>query len=200
MNAQSIFKSEQIPAGQSKAYAVTGSSFYIQAASGLVDVQFDDSPNLRMAPGQSAESDPGDTYEKITLTNPDTSSALTITFYAGTLAVGTRTPYTFVKPAPTYFVPYTYSVTKAAQTVPPITNLRAGKSVADTMSHVIITFNTSTSDGLWIENVSATVGMVIPFATPIQLTLRDQFYLRNASGSATDPLTVRVMIFYNYDS
>jgi len=194
MKSQSAFKSLVIPASLEIPVAITGSSFYLEAATGAVDVQFDEGGTIRCKAGQTIDLPPGDFFKQIIFRNPDSSSSLTIQYYAGTVSVGTRTPYVFTKPAPTYFKPFTYTLTSAADTLPPIANTRAGKTITDTVSHVILSNNDVVS--MHIRDAGGTVGLVLPAGSIVQLTVTDQLYLRSAGAN----ITVRAMVFFNYDS
>lgn len=200
MKAESTFKTEVIPAGQSKTYTITGRAFYIQNSTGLVDVQFDDNPNCRMSSGQTAEAPDGDPgFERFTLTNPDTASSVTVTFYAGTLSIGTRTPYVFTKPSPTYLVGTAYTggsqITTAADVTIPSTNLRSGKSVADSRAYCIIFARSSTS-GLLVKDSAGTICGYVQTMTAWQITTSDAIKIRADAAS----MDVYVANFFNYDS
>lgn len=195
MKAESQIKGYTVAAGRDMSIDVTGSKFWLVSTTGNIQASFDDGPILELKAGYKF-SIVADLFKRIRFINPDTSSSVTFTFYAGTLDIDSIAPYVFTKPAPTYFVPYTYNVTNAADTTPPVTNLRAGKTIADSLSHVIISNNDG--DSVHVRDLAGTVGLVIPNGTIVQLTLTQQFYLRAAP--TTGPWVVRVMLFYNYDS
>ena len=195
MRAASLYKTLVIPAGLARAVAVTGSAFYLESATGEVDAQFDEGATLRMKAGQSLELPPGDLYTKILFTNPDTSSTLTITYYAGTLRVGTFAHIVYSRPARTYLVGSNYTVTSAADETIDSTNLRNGKTKPDSRSHCIIT-NLSGDTGCYVKDAAGTTCGYVQFLTSWQITTPDTLALRSQGAS----MTIAVANFFNYES
>lgn len=195
MKAESTFKSVAIPSSGSVVYNLTGTSFYIYTASGTAYVQFDDGNELAMVSGMSVESP--EVFTRLTIRNADTSTTLNVTFYAGTLSVKTLTPYIFTKPAPTYLKGTAYTggsqITTAADTTISTTNLRTGKTVADTRSHVIIS---AMSSALYVKDSAGTICGFVQTFTSWQITTKDTISLRAVTAS-TDAYVAN---FFNFDS
>jgi hypothetical protein len=196
MKAQSLFKTVTVPASLTVTHNVTGNSFYIEASTGAVDIQFDDGTQLRCKAGQTVELPPGDEFKRITFYNPDTSATLILTYYAGTLSVGTRTPYVYVRPAQTYMKATSYTVLNSAYTSILNTNLRTGKTQPDSLAYVIIT-NIGASDYLQLFDNAETLGCTINNGNVIQITTSDIIKMRFITTASA---TVPVLHFYNYDT
>ncbi len=203
MRAQSQFKTIVIPASASLGVNVTGTSFYIKNTSGLVDINVDDNTTLRCDSGLTFDCPPGDYFKRLIFTNPDTVTSITVTFYAGTLSVGTRTPGVFTKPAPSYGIFKQYTVTSGNDTVVDVTNLRSGKMVVDSRQYIVLTWSGVGTDAIAINSAAGgaspgvTLGPGSGGISTVRIDSPMALWLRGVLGATT---YVQAMAFYNYDS
>ena len=133
MKPQTAYKTVKLTPGQETPVDITGTSLYVDGADGPFAVSLDDGDFVRMDSGKFIEAPAGDYFRKVTFKSLVTSGGadVTVTYYAGTLRVGTRSPVVYTKPAPTYIVGYSANLATTVEYTIPNTNLRTGQPSAD---------------------------------------------------------------------
>lgn len=103
MKSNTLFRTITVKPSVPLVVDITASNFYLESSTDKVGVAIDEQGAFQMDSGKTIELPAGDFFKKLTFTNPTTTD-IVCTFYAGSLRVGTRTPYVYVRPAPTYIV------------------------------------------------------------------------------------------------
>ena len=188
MKSHTLFRTVTVRPGIPLVVDVTANNFYLESSTDKVGVAFNEQGSFQMDSGKTVELPDGDSFQKITFTNPTTTD-IVLTFYAGSLRVGTRTPYVYVRPSPTYIVASRPNVGLGNYTIQS-TNLRSGQVSADRICRVIVQH--VTSNGYVLVLLNAVQCAVISPLTAWQIETSQPIVL-SVTGGANE---VGIMAFY----
>jgi hypothetical protein len=144
MNLQSSYKNATLAAGRELTVEVTGSSFEIESSTGRAAMRLDDGSFFEIKSGTFANLPPGEYFKRITFKSliGAGGGSITIKYYAGTMAVGNRTPSVYIRPVPTYTVVNSYPsgspLASATSVTVPTTHQRTGDLLPNRLLRVRI--------------------------------------------------------------
>jgi hypothetical protein len=196
MKSHTLFRTVTVRPSIPLVVDVTANNFYIESSTDKVGVAFNEQGSFQMDSGKTVELPDGDSFQKITFTNPTTTD-IVLTFYAGSLRIGTRTPYVYVRPAPTYIVPTNPVITSAGTTISN-RNTKAGAVKADNLSRIIVQ-NPGSNGSTYIEMYigAVQIAIIAPGET-WQLETSDSIILKPNPSAGTP--TGLVSAFYDSPS
>lgn len=192
MKSHTLFRTVTVRPGIPLVVDVTANNFYLESSTDKVGVAFNEQGSFQMDSGKTVELPDGDSFQKITFTNPTTTD-IVLTFYAGSLRVGTRTPYVYVRPAPTYFVGIIQSVANGVPYTIPSTNLRSGQVAADSQSKVIVNSTVGNGSGTLYIRYGSLLVTEIRAGQTWQIETSQTIVLDSTNGTTLASL----LVFYN---
>lgn len=185
-----------LAASEVREFNIAGRYFRVKESTAVFSVQTDQGEFFEMEKGMGFGDDQHPNFTSLFFKNLSSTAALEVSFYVSNVPLDdSRVTYVSTRPGRTYCVSQTYSVSNAADTPLAATNLRTGKTVADTLSHVIISVLESSNDLAVKDSSGAAIGGIIREGTSWQITTGDALTLRSIGASV-----VYVLYFYNYDA
>lgn len=189
-------KKVSVPASGTLEVHISGRYLRIKEATAVFQLQTDNGEffDLEKGLGFGAENHP--LFTSLFFKNLSSADVLEVVFYVSNVPIDdARVTYVAVRPGRTYLKCIATTVNATTPYTIPNTNLRDGKAVADSLSHVIITASGSTS-GVYVKDAAGIIGGLITHQSPWQVATLDALTLIAVS----DNWNIYIMAFYNYDS